>query len=204
MTAPTSPLSTPLPPSPPPHTHTSGVLRSIVLIKWKISVWPYSDSPWISYIPNLDNAVEFLEATCVSGRGLILAWGSPRFDLACTCRGDGRWSPPLVLMHYCVTTGGGEREEQRCRHHGGERVLQDCCETSLILTSEFHGIPGSSWPHGWPGNPPVWSRVTSWRADLYNNHLFHIWIHSTPLSLQKKIILNIHDANEESIESTEI
>lgn len=36
-------------------------------------MWQYSDSLWISYIPNLDNTVEFLEATCVFGYGLILA-----------------------------------------------------------------------------------------------------------------------------------
>lgn len=40
------------------------------------------------------------------------------------------------------------------------------------------------------------------KAGVYNNHLFCIWIDSTPLSVQK-IILNIHDANEESIKSTE-
>lgn len=36
-------------------------------------MWPYRDSPWISHLLNLENTVEFLEATCVLGRGMILA-----------------------------------------------------------------------------------------------------------------------------------
>lgn len=108
----------PSPAPPTPHIHTPGVLRSIVLLKWKISVWQYSDSLWISYIPNLDNTVEFLEATCVFGYRLIFAWGSPGFDLACTCRGNGRWSPHLVLMqwlcyHWERWAGRTEAQTQR-------------------------------------------------------------------------------------------
>jgi len=37
-------------------------------------MWLYSYSPWISHLPNLDNSVESLEATCVFGLGMVLTW----------------------------------------------------------------------------------------------------------------------------------
>lgn len=138
------------------------MLKSIVLLKWRIWMWPYSFSPWSSHLPNLENTVEFLEATCVFGCGMILAWGSSGCNLACICRGGyvrsetfHPWSSWISCVNHSQRWTKGAEAQTRWRGN----CPAGCCETSLILTFGFHGIPGSFWLHSWPGRPSVWSII---------------------------------------------